>query len=84
MGKPKYLEKNLLNFHFVYNKSHFTTLEFNTGLHSEKPVTDCLMYGMVLAFGCFQHPKYYFVAECHFGSYVQSLLNGALSNTVLL
>jgi hypothetical protein len=47
-GKPKNLEKNLSQCHFVHHKSHWIDLEANPGRHSERPATNRLSYGMAL------------------------------------
>jgi hypothetical protein len=47
-GKPKDLEKNLSQCHFVRHKSHWTSLGANLGLCCEKPATNHLCYGMAL------------------------------------
>jgi hypothetical protein len=40
-GKPKYSEKNLLQFHFVNHKSTWT----DPGLRGERPATNRLIHG---------------------------------------
>jgi hypothetical protein len=44
-GKPKNSEKNLSQFHFVHQKSHWIDLGANPGRRGESPATNRLSHG---------------------------------------
>jgi hypothetical protein len=44
-GKPKNLEQDLSHCYFSAINPKWTDLGANTGLHGERPVTNCLSHG---------------------------------------
>jgi hypothetical protein len=45
-GESMKLGKSLLQCHIIHHKSIWTAMGMNPGLHSEKPETTSLIYGM--------------------------------------